>query len=46
MRARAFLTSGAARHHTPFWGGYAMSKAALESLVLTYAAECKARMCA
>jgi NAD(P)-dependent dehydrogenase (short-subunit alcohol dehydrogenase family) len=36
-----FLTSGAARHHTPFWGGYAMSKAALESLVLTYAAECK-----
>ena len=35
-----FLTSGAARHHTPFWGGYAMSKAALESLVLTYAAEC------
>jgi NAD(P)-dependent dehydrogenase (short-subunit alcohol dehydrogenase family) len=36
-----FLTSGAARHHTPFWGGYAMSKAALESLVLTYVAECK-----
>jgi len=35
-----FLASGAARHHTPFWGGYAMSKAALESLVLTYAAEC------
>jgi NAD(P)-dependent dehydrogenase (short-subunit alcohol dehydrogenase family) len=35
-----FLTSGAARHHTPFWGGYALSKAALESLVLTYAAEC------
>jgi NAD(P)-dependent dehydrogenase (short-subunit alcohol dehydrogenase family) len=35
-----FLTSGAARHHTAFWGGYAMSKAALESLVLTYAAEC------
>ena len=35
-----FLTSGAARHHTAFWGGYALSKAALESLVLTYAAEC------
>ncbi len=34
-----FITSGAARKHTPFWGGYAMSKAALESLVLTYAAE-------
>ena len=25
-----FVTSGAARKHTPFWGGYAMSKAALE----------------
>src|SRR5450631_2263864 len=35
-----FLTSGAARKHTPYWGGYAMSKAALESLALTYAAEC------
>ncbi|MBV9549152.1 MAG: SDR family NAD(P)-dependent oxidoreductase [Alphaproteobacteria bacterium] len=35
-----FVTSGAARKTTPFWGGYAMSKAALESLVLTYAAEC------
>ncbi len=35
-----FLTSGAARKHTPFWGGYAMAKAALESLALTYAAEC------
>ncbi len=35
------LTSGAARKHTPFWGGYAMSKAALESLALTYAAECE-----
>jgi NAD(P)-dependent dehydrogenase (short-subunit alcohol dehydrogenase family) len=34
-----FLTSGAARKHTPYWGGYAMSKAALESLGLTYAAE-------
>lgn len=36
-----FITSGAARKHTPFWGGYAMSKAALESLALTYAAECE-----
>ena len=35
-----FLTSGAARKHTPYWGGYAMSKAALDSLALTYAAEC------
>ena len=36
-----FVTSGAARKATPFWGGYAMSKAALESLALTYAAECE-----
>ena len=36
-----FLTSGAARKHTPYWGGYAMSKAALETLALTYAAECE-----
>src|ERR1700744_4940215 len=36
-----FVTSGAAAKHTPYWGGYAMSKAALESLVLTYAAECE-----
>ena len=35
-----FLTSGAARKHIPFWGCYAVSKAALESLALTYAAEC------
>jgi NAD(P)-dependent dehydrogenase (short-subunit alcohol dehydrogenase family) len=35
-----FVTSGAARKHMPFWGGYAMAKAALESLALTYAAEC------
>jgi len=35
-----FLTSGAARKHTPFWGIYAASKAALESLALSYAAEC------
>ena len=25
-----FVTSGAARKHTPFWGGYGMAKAALE----------------
>jgi NAD(P)-dependent dehydrogenase (short-subunit alcohol dehydrogenase family) len=35
-----FVTSGAARKTTPFWGGYAMSKAALEMLALTYAGEC------
>src|ERR1700754_3884569 len=35
-----FLTSGAARKQRAYWGGYAMSKAALESLALTYAAEC------
>jgi NAD(P)-dependent dehydrogenase (short-subunit alcohol dehydrogenase family) len=35
-----FISSGAARKHTAFWGGYAMAKAALESLALTYAAEC------
>lgn len=34
-----FVTSGAARSATPFWGPYAASKAALESLVKTYAAE-------
>ncbi len=35
-----FVTSAVARHHTPFWGGYATSKAALEMLAYTYAAEC------
>lgn len=35
-----FVSSGAARKHTPYWGGYGMAKAALESLALTYAAEC------
>jgi NAD(P)-dependent dehydrogenase (short-subunit alcohol dehydrogenase family) len=35
-----FVTTGAARAHTPYWGSYAVTKAALESLVLTYAAEC------
>jgi NAD(P)-dependent dehydrogenase (short-subunit alcohol dehydrogenase family) len=36
-----FVSAGPARKHIPFWGGYAMSKAALESLALTYAAECE-----
>ena len=36
-----FVSSGPARRPRPFWGGYAMSKAALESLALTYAAECE-----
>ncbi|MGN6515234.1 MAG: SDR family NAD(P)-dependent oxidoreductase [Rhizomicrobium sp.] len=36
-----FVTTGAAHKHTPFWGSYAATKAALESLVLTYAAECE-----
>jgi len=36
-----FVTSGAARKNYPFWGGYAMSKLALESLALSYAAECE-----
>lgn len=35
-----FVSSSLARAPRPFWGGYAMSKAALESLALTYAAEC------
>ncbi|HTT81963.1 MAG TPA: SDR family NAD(P)-dependent oxidoreductase [Rhizomicrobium sp.] len=35
-----FITSGAARRFRAYWGGYAMSKAALEAIVLTYAAEC------
>ena len=36
-----FVTTGVAREHRPFWGTYAITKAALESLVLTYAAECE-----
>jgi NAD(P)-dependent dehydrogenase (short-subunit alcohol dehydrogenase family) len=36
-----FITSGAAATRRPYWGGYAMSKAALENLALTYAAECE-----
>ena len=34
-----FVTSGAARGPHAYWGPYAASKAALDSLVLTYAAE-------
>jgi len=36
-----FVSSSVARSHRAFWGGYAMSKAALESIALTYAAECE-----
>jgi len=34
-----FVSSGAAHGAKPFWGGYSMSKAALESIVKTWAAE-------
>ncbi len=34
------MSSSVARKPRPFWGGYAMSKAAVENLALTYAAEC------
>jgi NAD(P)-dependent dehydrogenase (short-subunit alcohol dehydrogenase family) len=34
-----FVTSGAAQHIKPYWGPYAISKAALNALALTYAAE-------
>src|SRR3569833_668737 len=34
-----FVTSGAARKHTPFWGAYAVSKSALETLALTKTAK-------
>jgi NAD(P)-dependent dehydrogenase (short-subunit alcohol dehydrogenase family) len=36
-----FVTSGAARKHIAYWGGYALSKSALEILALTYAVECE-----
>ncbi|HEY5048002.1 MAG TPA: SDR family NAD(P)-dependent oxidoreductase [Rhizomicrobium sp.] len=36
-----FVTSGAAHNRTTYWGGYAMSKSALESVVFTYASECE-----
>ncbi len=35
-----FVSSGAAHFNRPYWGGYAISKAALEVLTFTYAAEC------
>jgi NAD(P)-dependent dehydrogenase (short-subunit alcohol dehydrogenase family) len=35
-----FVSSGAARKNLPFWGGYGMTKAALEAIVRTYAADC------
>ncbi|NVJ98079.1 MAG: SDR family NAD(P)-dependent oxidoreductase [Alphaproteobacteria bacterium] len=34
-----FVTSGAAGGHYAHWGGYAVTKAALEELVMTYSAE-------
>jgi NAD(P)-dependent dehydrogenase (short-subunit alcohol dehydrogenase family) len=34
-----FVTSGAAQSFKPFWGAYAASKAALETMVKVYAAE-------
>ncbi|MFT0892065.1 SDR family NAD(P)-dependent oxidoreductase [Pseudochelatococcus sp. G4_1912] len=34
-----FITSGAAHKYRAFWGSYAVSKAALEALALTYASE-------
>jgi len=36
-----FVSSTVAQKPRAFWGGYAMSKAALESLAFTYAAECE-----
>jgi NAD(P)-dependent dehydrogenase (short-subunit alcohol dehydrogenase family) len=34
-----FVTSGVASHPAPFWAAYAASKAALEAMIRTYAAE-------
>ena len=36
----AFLSSSVARNPKAYWGPYAASKAALEALVASYAAEC------
>jgi NAD(P)-dependent dehydrogenase (short-subunit alcohol dehydrogenase family) len=33
-------SSGIVRHNRPYWGGYAISKAAVETLTFIYAAEC------
>ena len=42
-----FITSAAATSNTPYWGAYAVSKAALESMVKTYAGEnAKTNICA
>lgn len=35
-----FVTSGVAQSHRAYWGGYATTKAALEAMVKTFAAEC------
>jgi NAD(P)-dependent dehydrogenase (short-subunit alcohol dehydrogenase family) len=37
-----FVSSAVAQLHRPYWGGYAVSKAGLEMLALTYAEECRA----
>lgn len=34
-----FVTSGVTTHYTPYWGAYAVSKSALETMVKIYAAE-------
>lgn len=39
MAQALFVTSGITKMDSPFWGAYAASKAALEMLVKTYAAE-------
>jgi len=36
-----FVSSGAARNFRPYWGAYGVTKAALEAIALTYAAECE-----
>lgn len=36
-----FVTSGVTQSMRPYWGEYAISKAALEALARTYAAECE-----
>ncbi len=36
-----FVTSGLAQKCFPYWGPYSISKAALEAMVKTYAAECE-----
>ena len=39
IRSTVFLTSGVAHHARAYWGPYAISKAALDALARTYAAE-------